>query len=215
MSGPQTYLVLDVSPSGLAEARLCLAAAFEAAPLASVLLRPDAGHALEPPAAKTLIEIIQAKDAAALVADDAALARTLRADGVHLSWSKEQRRRFAEAREELGERFVVGADAGRFRHDAMELAEAGASYVAFGIPPHVEDRATAEERQTGLVFWWSEIFEIPCVAFDVVDAAAAGRLAAAGADFVAVSIGATQSPHDVRRTLQTFSAAIRSVPEQV
>ena len=59
---------------------------------------------------------------------------------------------------------------GASRHDAMELGEAGADYVAFGIPPDVEDRAVAVERRLDLIAWWSEVFELPCVAFDVADA---------------------------------------------
>jgi thiamine-phosphate pyrophosphorylase len=72
----------------------------------------------------------------------------------------------------------------------MSLGEAGAEYVGFGIPPHVEDRAAAAERRLELVAWWSEIFEPPCVAFDVDTVEDAAALAAAGADFVAVPAGA-------------------------
>lgn len=214
MSGPQLYLVLELSPSGVAEARLRLAAAFAVADFKSVLLRPRAGTAFEPPAVKSLIEIIQAKDAAALVEDDAGLARALKADGVHLSWSKDQRRRFADAREQLGERYIIGADAGRSRHDAMELAEAGASYVGFGIPPHVEDRATAFARQTELLRWWGEIFEIPCVAFDAAEAETAAQLAAAGADFIAVTIAADASPGDAGRIVEGYAAQTRTMRER-
>ena len=75
---------------------------------------------------------------------------------------------------------MIGADAGRSRDDAMALGEAGADYIAFGIPAHVEDRTTAEERQCDLINWWSEIFEIPCVAFDVATAGQASALASNG-----------------------------------
>jgi thiamine-phosphate pyrophosphorylase len=144
------------------------------------------GGSLTPAAARPLVELAQKKDVAALIDGDAQLARTLRADGVHLPWSKDIAARYAEAREILGTRYIVGVDVGRSRHDAMSLAEDGADYVAFGIPPHVEDRASAAERRLELIGWWSEIFEVPCVAFDVEDAEDAAALAAAGADFIAI-----------------------------
>ena len=120
------------------------------------------------------------KDIAALIEGDAQLARTLRADGVHLPWSKDVAARYGEAREVLGTRYIVGVDVGRSRHDAMTLAEDGADYIGFGIPPHVEDRAAAAARRLELVSWWSEIFEVPCVAFDVDTAEDAIALARRG-----------------------------------
>ncbi len=51
----------------------------------------------------------------------------------------------------------------------MTAGEDGADYVGFGIPAFVKDRETAIERQIELIAWWSEIFEVPCVAFDVAD----------------------------------------------
>lgn len=156
--------------------------------VAAVLIAPGTDTPLEPARVKPLIERIQAHGVAALVAGDAKLARTLRADGVHLPWSKDIVAQYRDAREVLGGRFIVGADAGRLRDDAMMLGEEGADYIGFGIPPHVEDRATARERRSELVAWWSEIFEVPCVAFDVEDAETAAALVADGADFVALAL---------------------------
>ena len=163
-----------------------VAACLDAAGAATLLIVAPLGGALTPAAARPLVELAQKKDVAALIDGDAQLARTLRADGVHLPWSKDVAARYAEAREILGTRYIVGVDVGRSRHDAMSLAEDGADYIAFGIPPHVEDRASAAERRLELVGWWSEIFEVPCVAFDVEDAEDAAALAAAGADFIAM-----------------------------
>jgi thiamine-phosphate pyrophosphorylase len=159
---------------------------------AVVLFAPLPGG--EPARLKPLVEIAQAKGAAALVEADAKLALTLRADGVHLPWSKDIVARYGQAREILGQRFIVGADAGRLRDDAMTLGEAGADYVGFGIPPHVADRETARGRRLELVVWWSEIFEVPCVAFDVETLEEAATLARAGADFVALGMPRDAEP---------------------
>jgi thiamine-phosphate pyrophosphorylase len=179
----QTKLCL-VAETGLEPA--AVAALLVAVEAAVLLVAPGAEMPLDARSARPLVELAQAKGIAALVMADAALARTLRADGVHLPWSKDVVERYGEARDILGGRYIVGADAGRSRDDAMTLGEAGADYVGFGIPAHVEDRESARARRLELVGWWSEIFEVPCVAFDVETAEEAARLAAAGADFVAL-----------------------------
>lgn len=163
-----------------------LAPVLDSSAAATLLVTSAASVALTAQSARPLIELAQAKNIAALIEDDAGLARTLRADGVHLPWGKDIAARYAEAREVLGTRFIVGVDVGRSRHDAMTLAEDGADYIGFGIPAHVEDRAAAAERRRELIAWWSEIFEVPCVAFDVETAEEAQALAAAGADFIAM-----------------------------
>ncbi len=211
----ELYLVLEIDEKAGANSGAALEAALSAAPFASVLITAPAGRPLAVPPANAIVELLQAKNIAALIADDASLARQLRADGVHLSWAKDQAERFAEAREILGERFLIGVDAGRSRDDAMTLGEAGADYIAFGIPPHVEDRATAAQRQEDLVTWWSELFEIPCVAFDAADAGAAARLARSGADFVAVRVRACEGPDTAREQVKLFAAAVNGAKEIV
>lgn len=206
MAAPALFLVVEVGPDTAAG----LKAALKASPVASVLLRPSAGGTLDAASVKPIVELLQRESVAALIADDADLARIVRADGVHLSWSKDQTSRYADAREVLGQRFIVGADAGRSRDDAMTLGEDGADYVAFGIPPHVEDRDTAFERQCELIGWWSEIFEPPCIAFDADTEAAAAALAAVNADFIAVTLAAALTPQECSTRVAAFAAAINS-----
>jgi thiamine-phosphate pyrophosphorylase len=66
----------------------------------------------------------------------------------------------------------------------MEAAESGADYVMFGEPER-DGRRPAFEAVLDRVAWWSEIFQVPCVAYaenlDEVEA-----LAQVGADFVAI-----------------------------
>jgi thiamine-phosphate pyrophosphorylase len=183
-----------------------VAALLDAAGAATMLIAAGAEGALSAATARPLVELAQSKDVAALIEGDAQLARTLRADGVHLPWSNDVIAQFSEAREILGTRYIVGVDVGRSRHDAMTLAEEGADYVAFGIPPHVEDRATATARRLELIAWWGEIFEVPCVAFDVDSGADAVALAAAGADFIAMR-------RDVELTASDAKALARDLAE--
>lgn len=206
----QIYLVVDVA-AGAAER---VAAAMKTTSIASVLFRPATGATLNAGSLKPLIDMAQKQGVAALVADDAALARTLRADGVHLGPGTDLLERYETAREILGRGAIVGVDAGGSRHLAMEAGEAGADYVGFGdarvelepmedVEPADDIAATAND----LLSWWSEIFEVPCVAFDVEGEGirAAGRT---GADFVAVEIPAGMPVGKIPNRLQAARAAL-------
>lgn len=203
----QLYLVLPAAGEA-AGLDATVEAALAAGPVATVLIEPDPGA---PPAAPDLakaVAALQKRGIATLLLGDAALARVVKADGVHLAPSKTLPAAYREARETLGSRFIVGADVGRSRHEAMELGEGGADYIGFGIPPHVEDRDTARARRLDLVQWWSEIFEVPGVAFDVETPQEAARLVAAGADFLAVRLPPDLAPDAVGRYLAPYVAAL-------
>lgn len=178
------YLVLRAGPA----AHDRLAATLATATPASLLIKPAPDSPLDAQDVLPLIKLAQSHGVAVLLADDAQMVRTTKADGVHLTWSKDLAARVGEAREILGHRYMLGVDCGRSRHEAMEQGEAGADYVAFGIPGHVEDRDTAAQRRAELCEWWGAIFEVPCVAFDVDDLDDARRLAELGADFIAVDL---------------------------
>jgi thiamine-phosphate pyrophosphorylase len=179
--------------------------ALDAAEFATVFIE-GANVPMDAQAILPLIEYAQSKNVAALVVGDAQLARICRADGVHLPWSKTPDVAYAEAREILGNRYIVGVDAGRSRHDAMHLGEIGVDYVGFGIPGHVEDIDRAGERRLELVSWWAEIFEVPVVALDVASGEDAAALAKSRAEFVALRLRSGDSADQIRR----MTAAIRT-----
>ena len=80
--------------------------------------------------------------------------------------------------------------------------------MGFGIPAHVEDRETARARQLALIEWWSEIFEVPCVAFDVETSQEAVALAQSGADFVALAIPAGFATDELARWAHDLAGAL-------
>jgi thiamine-phosphate pyrophosphorylase len=90
----------------------------------------------------------------------------------------------------------------------MVLGEAGADYIGFGIPRHVTNINGARARRLDLVSWWAEIFEVPCVAFDVATPEDAEQLASAGADFIGLRIEAGEAPGDVSERLIAIADAI-------
>ena len=185
-----------------------LSAALGAAPLASVVIAAASGRPLDAAAVAPLVAAVQKAGVAALIAADARIARVVKADGVHLPASATLEDDYAAARELISQRFIAGVDAGASRHDAMSAGEAGADYVGFGIAPDVPDQAAARSERLELIAWWAEIFEVPCVAFDVENPDEARALAEAGADFVGVAIGAGVSPSDVRDRVAAFGAAV-------
>src|SRR4029079_2507101 len=202
--GCQLYVVIEAGDAAPER----LAAAFGAADLASVLIVPPAGRPLDAAAARPLIEVPQRRGAPALVATEARLARSLGADGVHLGSPADPGDAYQAARAILGPSGVIGVDPGISRHDAMTLAEAGADYIAFGAPAHLKDRDKARTRRDELVAWWAEIFQVPCVAFDVETAQEADALAAGGVDCVALALPPGQSAAAARDLVAAIAAAI-------
>lgn len=205
-------LAIDVGDAAHREAVDVLAAALGAGQVASVIVRPAAGSDLQASIVEPFVEAIQRAGAAALIEGAPELVRTVKADGAHVPWSKDPLGAYREARASLGERYIVGADAGRSRHDAMSLGEAGADYVAFGIPAHVGDRTTAEARQIELMAWWSDIFEIPGLAADVTTAEHVRALADVGTDFISVVLPTDATADSAAALIESMSLAM-TAPE--
>lgn len=134
--------------------------------------------------AAPLQEICAAHDVAFIVNDSVALAKRLNADGVHLGQSDGDIR---EAREELGREAQIGVTCHASRHLAMEAGDAGADYVAFGAFFPSETKASDHKPEIEIVEWWSNLFELPCVAIGGITPDNCKALVDAGADFLAVS----------------------------
>lgn len=164
-------------------------------------------------AVKELAPVAQAHDAALLVADPgreidlATVVTRGGADGAHT----DDVMRLEDVRTRLTDGRSVGAGGLRSKHDAMVAGERGASYVLFG-EPRPDGFVPALEGVEERAAWWAEIFEIPCVAF-APDLGAIGRLAAAGADFVALGDAVWAHPDGTAAALREAAAACRSPVE--
>lgn len=192
------YFQFPAQASATLEAQLAQALATTDA--ACVLLCSD-GAPIDENHAGRLIDLVQAGGLACLVDDDADLAERLGADGLHLDANPAT---YAAARKLLGESANIGALCGLGRHDAMQMAELGADYVAFG--PKAESIIDAIDQYADLIAWWAEIFVVPCVAWNVDTAEQAAKFAALGADFVAPSARIWHGDDALRRITEIDNA---------
>lgn len=179
----QLYLISPLDVGGDFPERL--ARALDAGPVAAFQFRVKG---LDQHEAARLAEPLQAicaeRDVAFIVNDDVALARRLKADGVHLGQGDGDPR---EAREELGRDVQIGVTCHDSRHLAMEAGEAGADYVAFGAFFPSGTKETEHRAELELLEFWQGLFEIPCVAIGGITPDNCGPVIEAGADFLAVS----------------------------
>lgn len=152
-----------------------------------------------------LRQICAARDTAFIVNDSIALAKRLGADGVHLGQQDGDPR---EARRILGHEAQIGVTCHNSRHLAMEAGEKGADYVAFGSFYQTGTKQVDHYADPDILTWWSRLFELPCVAIGGITPETAPELAAAGADFVAVSGAVWQNPAGPVAGLHAFSAAL-------
>lgn len=191
------YLQVEVPLTARCESELAQALA-ESAP-ACVLLRRDV-HADE---ADAVIDLVQGAAVACLL-DEVDAAERLGADGAHISAEPDLYRR---ARARLGKSANIGVACGMDRHAAMLLAEAGADYVAFGA---TEGATEDFDALADLIAWWSEIFLVPCVAWNVGRLDQAVRLASLGADFMSLPSSIWQHEAPARTIAEFYDALERA-----
>jgi len=181
MDNPTARLVLITPPTFEPSAFApILADALSAGEVAAVLLdlkSEDIADWRE--ATRVLCPIAQKRGAAFLLHNRPELARDIGADGVHMSNG-------AEALEAaiglLRPDLIVGAGDCTTRHAAMLLGEHQPDYVALGrLDPEEDIPATHN-----LVEWWSEIFQVPCVAICAEDWDSVETTVDGGADFIAL-----------------------------
>ena len=200
----QLYLVSPLDVGGDFPAQL--EAALAAGPVAAFQFRVKGIDQHEAwTLAAPLQAICAAHDVAFIVNDSVSLAKRLGADGVHLGQSDGD---VAEARAALGKSVQVGVTCHNSRHLAMEAAEIGADYVAFGAfyPTSTKDVEHMAELDT--IEKWARVMEIPCVAIGGITPENAKPLIDAGADFIAVSSAVWNHPKGVAEAVKAFNALL-------
>jgi thiamine-phosphate pyrophosphorylase len=199
------YLITPATlPPGFATESL--ARALDAGDVAALQIRlKDAADDAILRATDDILRIAQARDVAVLMNDRLDLAIKSGCDGVHLGQADGDH---AAARKRLGPDRMLGITCHASRHLAMEAGEVGADYVAFGAFFPTSTKETLHRPEPELLEWWSEMFEIPCVAIGGITADNCAPLVRAGADFLAVVGAVWNHPEGPAAGVRAMNAAI-------
>lgn len=159
-------------------------------------------------AVERLKPIAHARGVAVILNDRPDLARQTGCDGVHVGQSDAS---YDEARRTMGREAMIGVTCHDSRHLAMEAAEAGADYVAFGAFYPTDTKVAPTTADPEILSIWQETMETPCVAIGGVKPGNAAALAAAGADFVAVSAGVWAWPGGPAEAVTLLNRELKQV----
>lgn len=206
MNPCRLYLITPPRLDDLAVFARSLAEALNAGDVAALQIRLKAyDEASVRAATAVLAPIAQSRDVAVILNDRPDLALELGCDGVHIGQADAP---YAEARRLLGPQRMVGVTCHDSLHLAMEAAEAGADYVAFGavFPTTTKDAECSVELE--MIAGWATDMLTPCVAIGGITAATARQVAQAGADFLAVSAGVWAHPDGPGAAVRAINAEI-------
>ena len=204
--GCQLYLITPpaLEPAAFAET---LKAALDGGPVACLQLRlKDAPDDAVRRAVEILIPVCHRHDVAFLINDRPDLAREMGADGVHIG---QEDAGYADARVIVGEDATVGVTCHNSLHLAMEAAEAGADYVAFGafFPTRTKEPKSKADLET--LESWAAATVVPCVAIGGITVENCRPLIRAGADFLAVVGGVWSHREGPAAAVRAFAAIMK------
>jgi thiamine-phosphate pyrophosphorylase len=200
------YLITPPRIADLPAFLTALEQALSAGDVAAVQIRlKDVADAEIERVTRAVLPVAQAHDVAVIMNDRPDLAARLGCDGVHIGQDDAG---YAEARRAVGAQRMVGVTCHDSRHLAMEAAEAGADYVAFGavFPTTTKEASTACELE--ILTIWQETMQTPCVAIGGITADNCGPVVAAGADFLAVSSYVWSHPQGPGAAVKALLAAM-------
>lgn len=198
----QLYLITPPRLDAAAFSR-DLAAALDAGPVAAVQLRlKDVDDEAVRAACDRLRPIVQDREVAFILNDRPDLAAGLGCDGVHIGQDDAT---YRDARRAMGDDGIVGVTCHDSRHLAMEAADGGADYVAFGAFYPTATKEPKARADLAILTWWSELMTVPCVAIGGITLANAAPVIEAGADFLAVSAGVWEHPEGPAAAVARFN----------
>lgn len=156
-------------------------------------------------AVETLRPIAHKYDVAVVLNDNPELALALECDGVHVGQGDTP---YAQAREIMGPEAFVGVTCHASRHLAMEAAEQGADYVAFGAFFPTQTKEVEHQAEPDILDWWQQMMTTPCVAIGGITTQNCAPLIDAGADFLAVSSGVWAHPEGPVAAVRAFNTLL-------
>jgi len=209
--GPPRCRLYLVTPPALDPASFQphLAAALDAGDIACLQLRlKDVDDDTIRRACEALQPVTTERGVAFLLNDRPDLAQEMGCDGVHIGQTDTP---YAKARKLLGPDRIVGVTCHDSRHLAIEAAEAGADYVAFGAFYPTTTKPSEYRPTPDLLVWWTEMMTVPSVAIGGITPENCAPLVEAGAEFIAVVSAVWQHPDGPAAAVRAFNAAIDAV----
>lgn len=153
--------------------------------------------------ARTLLNLCHQYDALLIINDDIELAKTTRADGVHLGRNDAS---IQLAREQLGQQAIIGVSCYDSLQLALDAQNQGASYVAFGSFYLSPTKPEAIPAAIELLQNWQQQ-PTPACAIGGITTKNAATLIQHGADMLAVISGLWRNEdiaHQTRKYLSLF-----------
>ena len=151
--------------------------------------------------ATALAELCKQHTILFLINDDAALARDVDADGVHLG---QQDTGLSHARALLGANKIIGVSCNNRFDYALDAQDAGADYVAFGRFFPSQTKPQAPQADPSLLERARNELHIPVCAIGGINLANATQLLAAGAQMLAVIHGIFAAD-DIKATTRRYA----------
>ncbi len=206
--GCRLYLVTPDKIADLDAFAKALDDALGAGDVACVQLRlKGADDAAITAAVRRLMPVCHERNVAFILNDRPDLAASLGCDGVHIG---PEDMPYDEARRIMGDA-TVGVTCKDSRHLAMDLAEAGADYVAFGAFFASTTKADTTPADPEIIEVWSETTNVPCVAIGGITVENCEPLVKAGADFLAVCGGVWSHPQGPTIAVRDFNTIFKKL----
>ena len=150
--------------------------------------------------------VAQRQGVAVILNDHPDLAFELGCDGAHIGQDDMP---YREARKAIGDDRILGVTCHDSRHLAIEAAEAGADYVAFGAFFPSETKQAKTQAPIDLISWWTQLMTVPVVTIGGITIENCRPLVEAGADFLAVSGGVWNHPVGPEAAIRAFSERLK------
>jgi thiamine-phosphate pyrophosphorylase len=201
----QLYLITPPAfePDILAER---LKAALGAGPVACLQIRlKDVDDDTIKRAAEILLPACHDHGVPVLMNDRPDLALLTGCDGAHVGQDDAP---YGEARRILGPDAMIGVTCKASRHLAVEAADRGADYVAFGAFFATTTKHAKVGATTEILAWWHDLAIVPAVAIGGITAENCAPLVEAGVDFLAVVGGVWNHPDGEAAAVKAFEKAL-------
>lgn len=177
---PRLIMTLDMRRMVKAD---LLMGIFDQADFASIIIydsKNDSAFLQEQ--AELLVDCVQSKSIAFLVANDSQIAGRIGADGVHLEGKADALRELIERRHQS---MIIGCGNLHDKHSSMLCGECEPDYLMFG-KLGADKKPAPHPRNLSLGAWWTQVMEIPAIVQAGSDSATFNDVLATNAEFIAV-----------------------------